>query len=157
MNPPSNPKNHDATPSTIQNDQINQTTTFSTKDPPPTYDRRIAHAAEIKFINDRYVTPVTVEFSSSVSKKSVNLPVKHRKLFAALNILDPSLSITINNTTFNHPGEFLMGTSYTENFDIIVDKKPRYSRFFVHHEIHSKIKLTAQNSEITILCQHFNH
>ena len=36
-----------------------------------------------------------------------------------------------------------MGTSYTENFDVIVDKKPRYPRFFVHHDIHSKLKLTA--------------
>ena len=38
-----------------------------------------------------------------------------------------------------------METSYTENFDVIVDKKPCYPRFFVHHEIHSKIKLTVLN------------
>ena len=143
MNPPSNPKNHDATPSAIQNDQINQTTTSSTKDPPPTYDRKITHTAKIKFINDRYVTPVTVEFGSSDPDSSVNIPVKHRKLFAALKILDPFLSITINNTTFNHPGEFPMETSYTENFDVIVDKKPRYPRYFVYHEIHFQIKLIA--------------
>ena len=36
-----------------------------------------------------------------------------------------------------------MSTAYTENVDVIVDKKPRYPRFFVHHDIHSKIKLTA--------------
>ena len=36
-----------------------------------------------------------------------------------------------------------METSYTENFDVIVDRKPRYSYFFVNHEINSKIKLTA--------------
>ena len=143
MNPPSNPKNHDATPSAIQDDQINQTTTFSTKDSSPIYERRIAHATEIKFINNRYVTPVTVELGSSDSENSVNLPVKYRKLFLVLKILDPSLSITINDTTFNHPGEFSMGTSYTENVEVIVDKKPRYPRFFVHHEINSKIKLTA--------------
>ena len=60
--------------------------------------------AEIIFINDRYIIPVTVEFGSSESDNSVNLPVKHRKLFAALKLLDPSLSITINNKAFSHPG-----------------------------------------------------
>ena len=143
MNPPSNPKNHDATSPSTQNDQIHQTPNSSTTDLPSTYDRKISHAAEVKFINDRYVTPVTVEFGSSDSDSSVNLPVKHRKLFAALKLLDPSLSITINNITYNHPGEFPMGTTYTENFDVIVDKKPRYPRFFVHHDIQSKLKLTA--------------
>ena len=36
-----------------------------------------------------------------------------------------------------------MGTAYTENFDVIVNKNPRYPHFFVHHNIHSKIKLIA--------------
>ena len=36
-----------------------------------------------------------------------------------------------------------MSTSYTKHFDVIVDKKPHYPRFFVNHDIHSKIKLTA--------------
>ena len=36
-----------------------------------------------------------------------------------------------------------MDTAYTENFDVIVDKKPHHPRFFVHPDIHSKIKLTA--------------
>ena len=90
-----------------------------------------------------YVIPVTVQFGSSESDNSVKLPVKHRKLFAALKLLDSSLFITINDTAFNHPGEFSMGTAYTEHFDVIVDKKPRYPRFFVHNDIHSKIKLTA--------------
>ena len=116
MNHSSNPKNHDATPSAIQDDQINQTTTFSTKDSSPTYERRIAHAAEIKLINDRYVTPVTVEFGSSDSKNSVNLPVKDRKLFASLKIIDPFLSIMINDATFNHPGELPNGNFIHRKF-----------------------------------------
>ena len=65
--------------------------------PTPTYERQIAHAAEIKFINDRYVTPVTIEFGSSDSDNSVNLPVKHRELFVALRLsthLSPSPSMT---------------------------------------------------------------
>ena len=111
--------------------------------PPTTYERHITHAAEIKFINDRYITSVTVEFGSSKSDNSVNFSVKHRKLFTVLTLLDPSLSITINDTTFNHPGELSTDITYTENFDVIVDKKLRYLCFFVHHDIHSKIKLTT--------------
>ena len=102
MNPPSNPKNHDATPSAIQNDQINQTTTSSTKDSSPTYDRKIAHAAEIKFINDRYVTPITVKFGNSDSDRSVNLPVKHRNYSPPSKFSIPpypSRSITQLSTT----------------------------------------------------------
>ena len=102
MNPPSNPKNHDATPSAIQDDQINQTTTFSPKDPSPIYERRITHAAEIKFINDRYVTPITVKFGNSDSDRSVNLPVKHRNYSPPSKFSIPpypSRSITQLSTT----------------------------------------------------------
>ena len=36
-----------------------------------------------------------------------------------------------------------MNSVYTETFDIITDKKPRYPRFFVHHEIYSKVQVSA--------------
>ena len=65
-------------------------------------------------------------------------------MFAALKLLDPLLPITINDTTINHPGESPMGTTYTEPFEVITGKKPCYPRFFVYHEIHSKIKLTMK-------------
>ena len=54
---------------------------LSTKPPqPPTTinERLIAHAAEVKFTNNRYSTPVTIEFGSSNSDNTVNLPVKCR-------------------------------------------------------------------------------
>ena len=41
------------------------------------------------------------------------------------------------------PKRFPNGTVSTETFDFITNKKLRYSRFFVYHEIHSKIKFTA--------------
>ena len=84
-----------------------------------------------------------MEFGSSESDNSINLPVKQRKLFAAHKFLDPSLSITFNDTTINHPEEFPMVTTYIEHFDVLTDKKPRYLRLFVHHNIHSKIKRTG--------------
>ena len=93
----------------------------SINDLPPSYDRQIAHTAEIKFVNYRHVTPVNIEFGSSNADNSVNLPVKYRKLFAALKLLDPFISITINGITINHPGELPMSTTYTNIFDVITD------------------------------------
>ena len=78
MNSLSNPKNPDENPPTTQNDQSNKHSNASINDLPPTYDRQIAHATKIKIVNDRYVTPVTVELGSSESDDSINLPVKHR-------------------------------------------------------------------------------
>ena len=66
-----NPKNPDATPPTTQNGISNQTINYSTHDIPPTYERQIVHAVEIKFINDYYITPVTIEFGSFDSDNSV--------------------------------------------------------------------------------------
>ena len=96
--------------------------------PPPIYEHQITHAAEIKFINDRYITPVTIELGSSNPDNSINLPMEQQKIFAALKILDPSFSITINVTTINRPREFPMGIDYTK-YQIITDKKPRFPRF----------------------------
>ena len=142
-----NSKKPEKSPPAVLNDQFNKNHTDSTNDIPTTYERHFAYAAEIKFIIDRYITPVTVEFGSSESNNLVNIPVKHHKLFATLKILDPFISITINDTAFNYPGEFPMGTGYTENFDVIVNKEPHCPRFFVHHDIYSKIKLTALKFE----------
>ena len=96
------------------NNPIKATPTSPTTPTPRAYERQIAHVAEIKFINERYVTPVTAEFDSSESDNYVYLSVKHRKLFAALKLLDSTLSITISDTTINYLGEFPMGTiTYT--------------------------------------------
>ena len=121
MKSPSNPKNSDDPLPTTQNGQSNNHTNSSINDIPPSYGRQITHSAEIKNFNDRYVTVVTVEFGSSDVDSSVNFLVKHRKLFAALKFLDPSLSITINDTTIKDPREFPMGTIYTDTFDVITD------------------------------------
>ena len=122
-----NPKTPDEISSITQNVQSANLHDSSIYDLPPTYDRQIAHTADIKFINDRYVTPV-----SSYSDNFVNIPVKHHKLFVALKLLDPSLSITINDTIVSHSREIPIGAAYTETFQVITDKNPRFPRFFVH-------------------------
>ena len=96
-----NPKNTDSTPQSPKNRE-----TFisnnSTPPSPTNYERIIAHAAEVKFINNCYVTPIIVEFGSSESEKSVNLPVKHKQ-FIAIKILDPSASITTKDKVITNP------------------------------------------------------
>ena len=137
------PKNPDETPLTTRNGQATNHPDSSIKYFHPIYDRQIPYAVEIKFINDCYATPVTVEFDSSDPDNSVKRPMKNRKLFATLKLLDQSISITINDTAINHPGEIPIGTVYTESFDIITDKKPHLPHFLVHHDIHSKIQVSA--------------
>ena len=48
-----------------------------------------------------------------------------------------------------------MSTEYTELFTVIIDKKPRFPRFFVQHEITSKLTISAlkygDNNIMTIL------
>ena len=137
-----NPKEPDSTPQLPKNGKI----LISTDSTPPSstkYERIIVHAAEVKFINNRYTIPITVEFGSSESENSVNLPVKHRKCFIAINLLDPSASIAIKDKVITNPQEFPMGTEYTECFDVITDKKTKFPRFFVHHDIHSTLIVYA--------------
>ena len=107
------------------------------------YERFIAHAAKVKFTNIRYTTLITVNFGSSISENSVNLPVKHHKIFIAIKLLDPSASITIKDKVITNPQEFPMGTEYTEYFVVITDKKTKLPRFFVYHDVHSTLTFSA--------------
>ena len=104
-----NPKNTAETPQPTENGVIKKSSDL-TSSTSTSYERIIAHAAEVKFINNRYTTLITVEFGSCESKNSVNLPVKHRKIFIALKLLDPSASITIKDKVITNPKEFPMGT-----------------------------------------------
>ena len=93
---------HQIDPQPPENGEIHISTN-STTQPHTNYERIIAHAAEIKFTNNRHVTPITVEFGSSESENSVNLPVKQRKIFIAIKLLDPSASITIKDKVITNP------------------------------------------------------
>ena len=153
MNPLSNSKNLDENPPITSNYQSNKKFYSSSNDIPLTYDRQIAHAAEIKLVNDLYVTPVTVEFVNPDSYNSVNLPVKHRKLFAVLKLLDSSISTTINDTPIIHSGQFPVSTVYTYTFDVITNKKPRFPRFFFITNSTRKSRSPFSNKANTISCQ----
>ena len=136
------PENADENPQPPENGEI-QKSPDTTSPTFTNYERIIAYAAKVKFINNRYTIPITVEFGSSESDNSVNLPVKHRKIFIAMKLLDPSASITIKDKVITNPQEFPMGTEYTEYFDVITDKKTKYPRFFVHHDINSTLTVST--------------
>ena len=59
------------------------------------HDRIIKHATEIKFVKDRYTTPMIVEFSSPLKSgnNTVNITSIHCKIFVAMKILDLSLKL----------------------------------------------------------------
>ena len=68
------------------------------------HNRDVAHAVEVKYQNNRYTTPVNVEFGITESDNTVNFASKHCKLFAAIKILDLSVKIiTDDDTVIHHP------------------------------------------------------
>ena len=77
---PGPPKNGGMPISDIPNDTPNQ----------HYHNRDVAHAAAVKYENNRYITPVNVEFGSNDSDSTVNIASKHRKPFAAIKLLDLS-------------------------------------------------------------------
>ena len=94
------------------------------------HNRDVAHAAEVKYENNRYITPVNVEFGSTELDSTVNISSKHRKLFTAIKLLDPSAKIiTDDDTVIHHPKEFSMRADYSTQFTIINDRKARFPRF----------------------------
>ena len=48
------------------------------------HNRDVAHAAEVNYENNRYITPLNIEFGSTESDNTVNFASKHCKLFAAI-------------------------------------------------------------------------
>ena len=108
------------------------------------HNRDVAHDAVVKYDNNRYITPVNVEFGSNDSDSTVNIASKNRKLFAAIKILDTSAKIiTDDDTIIHHPKEFPMGADYTTKFTIINDRKTRFPPFFVRHVIDSTRTLSS--------------
>ena len=66
------------------------------------YERKIAHAANITFKNDRYTTPIIIEFSTNAKETSINVAAKHRIIFTAIKLLDPS-AVIVTKTIKYHP------------------------------------------------------
>ena len=82
-------------------------------------DRMIKHATEIKFVKDRYTTPMIVEFSSLLKSGSntINIASIHCKILTAMKLLDSSLKIiTQDGRIIEHPKKFPTGNEYKKHF-----------------------------------------
>ena len=87
-------KNDGMTISNIPNDTTNQ----------HCHHLDVAHAAEVKYENNRYINPVNVDFDSTKSDSTVNIASKNYKLFTIINLLDLSVKIiTDDDTIIHHP------------------------------------------------------
>ena len=82
-------ENTDETTQPPENGEIQKSPNF-TSPTSTNFERIIAYAAEVKFINNRYTTPITVEFGSSESENSVNLLVNTEKSSSRLNSSTPN-------------------------------------------------------------------
>ena len=88
-----NPSQPDETPEPPENGGMRITDIPDNTPHQQYHNHDVAHAAEVKYENNRYITPVNVEFGSTESDNTVNIASKHRKLFATIKRLDPSSKI----------------------------------------------------------------
>ena len=127
---PTKTENHGANPPRFENGDSILIDTLTSTPPKPNRERIIAHTAEVKFINNCYTTPVIIQFDSFDSENTVNIPVKHHKLFAEIKIINPSATLNIGEKIIHHLGEFSMDTECTDSFIVITNKKSRFPRFW---------------------------
>ena len=57
------------------------------------YECRVAHAESIKVVNNRYSTPVTLNFIAVTKERTVNIAQKYNIIFTAIKLRDPSATI----------------------------------------------------------------
>ena len=129
-----------------EDDSITSTNDNLTKPNPYNSDMRdimIKHATEIKFVKDRYTTPMIVEFSSPLKSgnNTINIASIHCQIFTAMKLLDSSLKIiTQDGRIIEHPKDFPTGNEYkknpntTEELDRFKSKK-----IFTRHKIESSL------------------
>ena len=63
----------------------------------------------LNLLTTAILPPVTVEFGSFDSDNFMNLSLKHRKIFIAIKILNPSASVIIGHKVITNPVEFPIG------------------------------------------------
>ena len=85
-----NSKNPGSNPPPLENCDLTLTDTHTSTPSKSNYEHIVVHAVEVKFFNNHYTTPVIIEFGSSNTDSTVNIPVKYRKFFAVAKLIDPS-------------------------------------------------------------------
>ena len=82
-------------------------------------DRMIKYSTEMKFVKDRYITPVTVEFNLPLksSDNTINIAPMHCNIFIVMRILDFSVKfITQDDKVFEHANDFSTENECKMNF-----------------------------------------
>ena len=139
------------TPSEDQPDDESITPTNDNLTKPNPYnsdmrDRMIKHATEIKFVKDRYTTPIIVEFGSPLKSgnNTINIASIHCQIFTAMKLLDSSLKIiTQDGRIIEHPKDFPTGNEYKKHFPNTTEELDRFKskKIFTRHKIESSLKL----------------
>ena len=94
------------------------------------HNRDVAHAEEVNYEKNRYITPINVEFGSTESDSTVNIASKYRKLFTAIKVLDPSAKIiTDDDTVIHHPKEFPWELIMQQNSQLSTIAQPDFPVF----------------------------
>ena len=86
-----------AAPSIVENFKTPQS---DSRKPPPEqwfYNCDVTHVAEVNFVKNRYMTPVTIAFDTPKSKFIVNISSKYQHIFTTTKIFAPSTNIITNN------------------------------------------------------------
>ena len=141
------------TPSEDQPDDESITPTNDNLTKPNPYnsdmrDRMIKHATEIKFVKDRYTTPIIVEFGSPLKSgnNTINIASIHCQIFTAMKLLDSSLKIiTQDGRIIEHPKYFPTGNEYKFFFPNTTEELDRF-----------KSKKSSQDTRLNLLSNSTN-
>ena len=76
MRPQRKPSQPGATPEPSKNDEMTISNIFNDTTNQHCHHLDVAHAAEVKYENNRYITPVNVDFDSTKSDSTVNIASK---------------------------------------------------------------------------------
>ena len=95
------------TDTSLNNEQISKNASSDISamtDPSAAYDRRIVHPENMKVLNNRYSTLVTLKFAAVTKERTVNIAQKHVIIFAVIKLLDPTATIkSLKGIVYHHP------------------------------------------------------
>ena len=87
------------------------------------YEYRTADAESIKVVNNWYSTSTTLKFATVTKERTINIVWKYVIIFAAIMLLNSSVSIkSQKRVVYHYPKDFSCTHEYQDSFDVISDK-----------------------------------
>ena len=104
--------------------------------------RTIEIATAAVIVNNRIITPVTLQLRPSKGSTTLNVLKTHKNIFSAMKLIDPTLKlITFQNETIDTTDQFPSSAiGYTSKFTNVY-KDPTSSRVYISNKIESVIPL----------------